>query len=86
MKVMRLKIKKSAYKSLKKIPLRVRNRIVDEIDQLEFNAYPLTSKKLQGSDNSYRLRVGKYRVIYEVHNKILLIIVVKIGHRKDVYR
>lgn len=43
-------------------------------------------KKLQGDDNSYRLRVGDYRVIYEVVDNVLIVTVIKIGHRSDIYK
>jgi mRNA-degrading endonuclease RelE of RelBE toxin-antitoxin system len=48
--------------------------------------HPSNHKKLAGAERTYRIRVGEYRVIYEVLGEVLLIEVIKVGHRKDVYR
>ena len=47
---------------------------------------PPGSKKLQGSDDQFRIRVGKYRVIYEIHEKTVVVLIVRVSHRKDAYR
>ena len=52
---------------------------------LEANPRPADVKKLKGRD-TWRIRVGNYRVIYEIHDRILKIIVVDLGHRKEIYR
>ncbi|WP_306296985.1 type II toxin-antitoxin system RelE/ParE family toxin [Nostoc sp. C052] len=43
-------------------------------------------KKLQADDNSYRIRVGDYRVVYEIGDDVLIVTVIKIGHRSDIYK
>ena len=61
-------------------------RLRRRIDRLAENPYPAGAKKLQGEEPFYRIRVGDYRVIYQVEPKELLVVVVKIGHRREVYR
>jgi mRNA interferase RelE/StbE len=56
------------------------------IDRLAANPIPAGAKKLHGNEPYYRIRVGDYRVVYQIEGKRLVVIVVKIGHRKDVYR
>lgn len=60
--------------------------IVAAIETLESDPRPAGSKKLVGSDHTYRLRVGDYRVVYDTHDAMLIILVVRIRHRRDVYR
>lgn len=79
-------IKPSALKELAKIPPPARTRIEQAIDGLGVEPRPIGCRKIRGSGTAYRLRVGDYRVIYEVHDKDLVVIVVRVGHRKDVYR
>jgi len=61
-------------------------RLQRRIDRLAQNPYPAGGKKLQAEEPFYRIRVGDYRVIYQVEPQELLVVVVKIGHRKEVYR
>ena len=61
-------------------------RIVTQIQTLAVNPFPQGCRKLSGEADTYRVRAGNYRIIYEVEGKNLLILVLKIGHRKDVYR
>jgi len=79
--------KKSALKELQAIPERSQQKILDAIQLLALNPYTeiLQIKKLKGSDSLYRVRVQDYRVIYTLENQELKILIVKIGHRKDVY-
>lgn len=81
-----LQISKTAEKSLKKIPKKVLSKLVQTIRYLVHDPWPLGCKKLAGEENTYRIRVGIYRVIYEIRQKELVILVLKIGHRKDAYR
>ena len=78
-------IEKTAQKDLSKIPQQYQNRIIKAIQSLAKNPRPSGSKKLSGRD-AWRIRVGNYRVIYEIHDDRLIILVVVIGHRKDIYR
>jgi mRNA interferase RelE/StbE len=61
-------------------------RLRTHLDRLAANPFPAGAKKLRGDEPFYRIRVGDYRVVYQVVGKQLVIIVVKIGHRKDIYR
>ena len=76
----------AAQKQLDSLPVRDQVRIREAIDSLANEPRPRGCKKLKGSTDTWRIRVGNYRVIYEVHDNQLLVLVVEIGHRKDVYR
>lgn len=76
----------SAEKSLKKIPKNDLSKIVELIQSLAFQPRPAGCRKLAGEESTYRIRQGKYRVVYEVRDATLYILVLKIGHRRDVYR
>ena len=79
-------ISATAEKVLKKIPKKDRIRIVQLIQTLAISPVPQGARKLMGEQNIYRVRQGNYRVIYELKNKKLIILILKIGHRKDIYR
>jgi len=82
----RLLIKASAAKELRAIPnKRDRQRIVKRILGLETDPRPPGSQKLSGRER-YRIRQGQYRIVYGIETDELVVYVVKIGHRKDVYR
>jgi mRNA interferase RelE/StbE len=78
--------KQSAQKELRKLPLQVRRRVLGAVEQLADNPHPHGSKKLVDVEKSYRLRVGDYRVVYSVFAEVLLIEIVRVADRKDVYR
>lgn len=79
-----IKIKASAKKSLARISKQYQLKIVEKIDSLAVN--PHQGSQLKGSMTGLRrVRVGNYRVIFEVKNKELVILVIRIGHRKDIY-
>ena len=79
-------IKPSAVKELESIPRKKdRQRIVERISALADDPRPHGSQKLSGKDR-FRLRQGSYRIIYAIEDDALVVYVVKIGHRKDVYR
>jgi mRNA interferase RelE/StbE len=80
-----IRFRKSVSKDLDPIPKRDVERIVAAIGALADNPRPPQSRKLSGSEK-YRLRCGVYRVLYEIQNDVLVVCVVKVGHRKDVYR
>jgi mRNA interferase RelE/StbE len=81
----RLLIKPSAGKDLEAVPRKDRARIVERISELASDPRPSGSEKLSGDDR-YRVRQGVYRVVYSVDDATRVVVVVKIGHRKDVYR
>ena len=80
-----IRIEDTALKALKKIPKTYRQQIKSAIDQLRHDPYPLGHKKLTPS-SFYRLRVGPYRIVYDIQRKVLKILVVHIGHRQEDYR
>jgi len=75
-----------ARRDLEGLDRAVQRRLRTHIDRLAANPIPAGAKKLQGGEPYYRIRVGDYRVVYQVEGKQLVVIVVKIGHRKEVYR
>lgn len=81
----RIELKKSAQKNLTQLPKDVQHRIGEAINALANEPRPDGCKKLQGYEDTYRIRIGDYRVIYEVHDGLLLIYVLRIADRKDVY-
>ena len=81
-----IEISQTAEKQLKKLPLRDQRRVVVAIVALGDDPIPRGSRKLSGHDDVFRIRVGRYRVIYSVAQRKLIVIVLKIGQRKDVYR
>ena len=82
----RIEFTRSAEKDLRKIDRSRIAAILRKIEQLPFNPRPDGSKKLAGADRTYRIRVGDYRVVYEVEDDVLLVLVIRVAHRKDVYR
>ena len=79
-------IDRAAAKVLLGFPEKDQLRIRDRIDALAANPRPADCKKLQGEDGLYRIRSGDHRVVYAIRDKQLLVLVVRIGDRKDVYR
>ena len=82
----KVSIKRSAVKEIEAIPQKKeRQRIIRRIGQLANDPRPPGSKKLSGHDK-YRVRQGTYRIVYSIEDMELIVVVVKVGHRKDVYR
>ena len=82
----KVSIKRSAVKEIEAIPQKKeRQRIIRRIGQLAEDPRPPGSKKLSGNDK-YRVRHGSYRIVYSITGDELIVVVVKVGHRKDVYR
>lgn len=78
--------KKSVEKDLRKLPVTIRKIIVKKIQSLLNNAQPNDSAKIREASNLYRIRHTDYRIVYSVNAMELIIFVVKVGHRKEVYR
>jgi len=81
-----IKWKSSAKKELKKIDRTEISKIFSEIEKLSQEPYPTNHKKLLGTEHIYRIRVGNYRIIYSVINDELVIEVIRVRHRKEVYK
>ncbi len=78
-------LRKSVRKDLESIPKRDVQRLIADIAELANDPRPPQSRKLSGSEK-YRLRCGVYRVLYEIQDAVLIVCVVKVGHRREVYR
>lgn len=81
-----LEISATAERQLKRLPRRDLGRVVDAIQALADQPYPPGCRKLTGYRDTYRIRVGVYRVLYSVDRGHIVVVILKIGHRKDVYR
>ena len=81
----RVLIKRSAARELEAVPPKDRRRLVTRIEALASNPRPPGVQKLSGEEK-YRLRQGDYRVLYEIVDQELIVTVVRIGHRREVYR
>jgi mRNA interferase RelE/StbE len=81
-----IQLKKSAIKELYKLPKVVSRQIAQAINDLGQNPRTHGCKKLKGIENLYRIRTGNYRIVYQINDKVLLVLVVLIGNRKEVYR
>jgi mRNA interferase RelE/StbE len=80
-----VRVKRSAAKEIEALPPKDRRRVVAKIQTLARNPRPVGSEKLSGEDK-YRLRQGDYRILYEIVDDELIVTVVKVGNRRDVYR
>lgn len=80
-----IEILRSAQKELSKINRQDQDRIISSIESLANNPRPDGCTKLSGRP-AWRIRIGSYRVIYEIQDEILIVFVVKIGHRREIYR
>ena len=76
---------RSAAKELERVPTKDRHRIVTRIGTLADNPRPMGTEKLSG-DDKYRIRQGDYRILYEIVDADLIVTVVRIGNRREVYR
>lgn len=82
----RIELKRPVRKALAGIQANHAERIRIAVDALAAQPFPQGYRQLVGSEARYRIRVGDYRIIYSVENNILTIFIIKIGHRKDIYR
>lgn len=77
---------RSARKELQALPVDAAERVLEKIESLAVNARPAGCKKLSGAIGLWRVRVGQYRVIYEIDDNSRIVDVVVVRHRRDVYR
>ena len=75
-----------ALKNIKRFPKKDLLRIKKKIDEIAENLPEPNTTKMKGDNSFHKIRSGDYRIIYEIHDDRLVILVVKIGHRKDVYK
>jgi len=81
-----VEIAPAAKRQIKKLPRDVQQKLVAKLEELAFEPRTDGVKKLEGSDNLYRVRLEKYRIIYEIQDSLLLVTVVKVKHRRNIYR
>ncbi len=79
-----IRITKTAQKQLDKLPIPIADTLIAAILDLAKDPRPPGCKKLKGR-TGYRIRQGDYRIIYDIHDKVLTIEIIAIGHRKDIY-
>ncbi len=82
----RVKVAEDAAKSIRKQDKRIQRRIINNIRALAENPRPQGCKKLLGYKELYRIRSGRFRIVYSIKEKVLLVLVVMVAHRKDIYR
>jgi mRNA interferase RelE/StbE len=81
-----IQILPSAERELAALDSPIQRRIAARIDALADTPRPAGAKKLQGGKSTWRVRVGDYRILYEVVDERVIVLVVKVGHRREVYR
>jgi mRNA interferase RelE/StbE len=81
-----VKVAEEAAKFIRKQDKRIQRQIINNIRELAQNPRPQGCNKLQGYEELYRIRSGNYRIVYTIREKMLLIFVVRVAHRKDIYR
>lgn len=77
--------KSSALRELKKLPRDVVPRILSAVEDLASDPYPAGTRKLAGAEHSYRIRIGDYRILYNIWDSRLVIEIIRVGNRRDVY-
>ena len=82
----RIAISSAAARQLRKLDAQARRRIQAAIDLLSENPRPAGAKKLVGGGGEWRVRTGNYRMIYELNDDALLVLVLAVGHRRQIYR
>lgn len=82
----RIEIAPAAARQLRKLDPAARRRVQAAVELLALEPRPASAKKLVGGDGEWRVRTGDYRIVYEIRDQVLLVIVLAIGHRREVYR
>jgi mRNA interferase RelE/StbE len=83
-----VQLTKSAAKEFKKLPNTIKKKVLEAFHFLSQNPYSeiLKVKKMKGPIALFRIRIGDYRIVYEIVDKKLIVVIIKIGHRKEVYQ
>ena len=82
----KIEVKRSAQKEIRKLPKGIRQKVVEKIDKLAINPLPPETEKIKGLENAYRIRQGSYRILYYVYKNSLMVSVIRVRDRKEVYR
>lgn len=80
-----IQIERKAMKELKKISEPYKSGIIEAVNKLTEDARPPGCTRLKGADGLWRIRVNDYRIVYQIEDDKLMILVIRIGHRKDIY-
>jgi mRNA interferase RelE/StbE len=81
-----VRIEKAAERDLRKLPAAVFERIIPHLKRLAEDARPSGSRKISGTGHDWRIRVGTYRIIYELNEKEKVVSILRVRHRREVYR
>ena len=79
-------LSKRAYRKFKRLPPNIRRRCSTKIDSLAVNPFPKGVRKVRGVTNTYRIRIGSYRMLYRIYLEEKLIVIIRIAKRKSVYQ
>lgn len=82
----KIEMHRAAAKALLALEKPYRQKIETAIDALAENPRPPKSKKMVGSTLEWRIRIGDYRVVYEIHDDRLIVLVIRVGHRQGIYK
>ena len=85
-RIYRIELRPAARRSLAALPREAQARIASAIDSLATEPRPPGVTKLRGPEGFYRVRVGDYRIVYAIDDDALFVLVVRVGHRREVYR
>lgn len=85
-KTYRIVMKRAVFKDVRCLPGAILDHIYRRIATLATDPLPHDAEPIQGYKNHYRIRIGQYRVIYEIAAQIRIIVIIRIGHRKDIYQ
>ncbi len=84
--VFTIQFRPSVWKDIKRFPKRDLVMIKKRIEELSVNLPDLSSTKMQGNNTFHKIRWGDYRIVYQIHDDKLIMLIIKIGHRKDIYK
>ena len=82
----RIEVAPTAVRQLRNLDPTARRRVQAAVELLADEPRPSGAKKLVGGDGEWRVRTGDFRIIYEIHDEVLLVLVIAVGHRREVYR
>ena len=77
---------KTAARAFRKLPRQTQDRIRPRVDALATNPRPEGVKTLEGDDNAWRISVGEFRIVYEIHDGVLMVMVLRVANRREAYR
>jgi len=76
----------SARRDLRSLDRQIQQRVADKIEDLAENPFPPSVKKFQGEANHWRIRVGDYRIVYRIDSQRVVVVIVRVAHRREAYR